>query len=103
RLASDPVILFLPGLEIHHAVLAFARSVNDVWIRRMRHDWTSFTTWTSAPVSRGKRFSLARDDDCRVVLLCAVEFVRKLIVDPDAVDLRRRLVHLRRPGASAID
>ena len=68
----------------------------------MRHDWTSFTTWTSAPIGCGKRFGLARDDERRVVLLRAVEFVRKLIVDPDAVDLRRRLVHLRRPRATAV-
>ena len=68
----------------------------------MRHDRTSFTTWTNAPVDGGERIGLARDDQRRVVLLRAVEFVRKLIVDPDAVDLRRRLVHLRRPGATAV-
>src|SRR6185369_7827473 len=95
RLAANPVILLLSGLEIHHAVLSLARAVNDVGIHRMRHDWASLTSWTSAPISCRERFSLAGDDERRVILLCAVEFVRKLVVHPDAVDLRGGLVHLR--------
>src|ERR1041384_1671655 len=68
----------------------------------MRHDRSGFTAWTSAPIGSGEWFSLARNDERRVVLLRAVEFVRKLIVDPDAVNFRGRLIHLRRPRATAV-
>src|SRR6266567_7786898 len=54
------------------------------------------------PVFSRGGISLTGDNDRRVVLLRAVEFVRELVVDPDAIDLRGRLIHLRRPGASAI-
>src|SRR5262249_2340521 len=50
RLRANPVVLLLTGLEIHHAELSLARAVDDVGIRWIRHDWTSFTTRTSAPV-----------------------------------------------------
>src|SRR5262249_59732383 len=51
------------------------------------------------PASRGP----AGERHARVVLLAAVDAVRKLGVDRDAVDLRRRLVPLRRPGPAAVD
>ena len=46
---------------------------------------------------------LAGNDDGRVVLLGAVEFVGKLIIDPDAVDFSSRLIHLRGPRASTVE
>ena len=49
-----------------------------------------------------KRIGLARDNQRRVVLLRAVKLVRKLVVDPHAVDFCGRLIHLRRPGAAAV-
>ena len=48
-------------------------------------------------------FADARDDQRGVVLLRGVEPVGELVVHPDAVDLRRRLVHLRRPRAPAVE
>ena len=95
RLCTDPIILFLAGLEIHHAVLALARSVDDVRIARVRHDRTRLTSWTASPVGQGVRLGDTRDNHCRVVLLRAVQLVRKLIVHPHAVNLGGRLVELR--------
>src|SRR6185503_13932478 len=47
RFTANPVTLLLTGLQIHHAILSFARSVDDVRVERVRHDWTSLTTWTT--------------------------------------------------------
>src|SRR5258705_7610124 len=69
----------------------------------MRHDWTCFTAWASPPIGRRVRVSLAGDDKSRVVLLRAVESVRKLVVDPNTVDFRSRLIHLGGPRAPAVD
>src|SRR3712207_7448798 len=54
-------------------------------VRRARGDWP------------------ARHDDGRVVLLRAVEPVRELVVDVDLIQLRRRLIVLRRPAAAAVE
>ncbi len=50
------------------------------------------------PAGRG-----ARDADRRVVLLAAVDVVRELVVGDHAVELRRRLVLLRRPARAAVE
>ena len=102
RLRTYPVVLLLARLQIHHAVLTFARTVNDVGILWIRHDWTRLASWTCAPVSQAHRVGLTGNDYGRVVLLGAVELVRKLIISPNAVDLRGRLIHLRRPRAPTI-
>ena len=102
RLRTDPVILFLTNFQIHHAVLAFARSINDVRIVRMGHDWAGLASGTGAPIVAIVWISLAGNNDCGVVLLRAIELVRKLIVKPDAIDLRGWLIQLRGPGAPAI-
>src|SRR5882672_5386790 len=75
RLRADPIALLLPGREVHHAVLAFARAIDDFRIFGMRHDWPGFTTWTSSPVFASGGVGLTRHDDRRVVLLSAIEFV----------------------------
>src|SRR5205814_6863802 len=74
----------------------------DVRIFWIRHDWASLASWTSAPVSQAHRVGLTGNNDGRVVLLRSVELVRKLIISPNAVDLRGRLIHLRRPLAPTI-
>src|SRR6266550_1870442 len=68
----------------------------------MWHDWSGFTAWTRAPVLAAGRVRLTRNNDCGVVLLRAVELVGKLIIEPDAVDLSGRLIHLCGPGTPAI-
>ena len=102
RLPANPVIFFLAGSEIHHTVLPFVRTINDVRIARVRHDWPSFAAGTGAPVVTRCWISLTGNNDRRVVLLGAVKFVRKLIVDPNAVDLRGGLVQLRRPRSATV-
>ena len=54
--------------------------------------------------ARSRRSSAAaRDADIRVVLLRAVDVIRKRVVDRDVIELRGRLVLQRRPGLAAID
>src|SRR5437588_5421277 len=69
----------------------------------MRHDRARLASWACAPISQTHRIGLTGNDYGRVVLLRAVELVRKLIVSPNAVDLRGGLIHLRRPRAPAVE
>src|SRR5215510_12056132 len=81
RLRANPLILLLPRLEVHHAILTFARSVDDFRIPGMRHDRPGLAAGAGTPITLRRGFRLTRDDYRRVVLLRAVEFVRELIVD----------------------
>src|SRR6267143_623747 len=72
RLRADPIILLLSSLQIHHAVLSLARSVDDVWIAWIRHDWSSLAPWTRTPIIAVVWIGLAGSDDRGVVLLGAV-------------------------------
>ena len=90
RLRTHPVIFFLAHLQIHDAVLAFARSVDDIRIAGMGHDWAGLASGTGAPIVAIVWISLAGNNDRGVVLLRAI-----LIVSPDAIDFSSRLIHLR--------
>src|SRR5262249_49404086 len=79
RLRADPIILLLAGLQIHHAVLTLARSIDDVRIFWIRHDRAGLATGPGAPILAALGVRLARNYHRRVVLLGAVEFVWKLI------------------------
>src|SRR2546427_6697445 len=63
RLRADPIVLLLSSLQIHHAILSLARSVDDVWIARIRHDWSSLASWTRTPIIAGVWIGFAWSGD----------------------------------------
>ena len=99
-------MLLLPGLDVVAAELALAVAVDDLAVGR-RADLAAFAPRRLEPclrrLVRGPRERRhIRHVVGAVVLLRRVQAIRKLIVGIHHVQLRRRLVHLRRPAPSAI-
>src|SRR5437762_2800671 len=85
-------------------VAAGAAAIDDKRIRRIGKNVTAFTRAHRMPIAKSNEAIVASADNrCSpAVLLRAVDPVRKLIVDGDVVELRRRLVVPAGPGASTI-
>src|SRR6185436_6699343 len=84
---------------------AVGAAVDDVGIVGIGHDVSALAPGGLLPVvERNSRSGRAAEDaQRRVVLLRAEDAVREVVVRGDPVDLRGRLVVLRRPGAAAVD
>ena len=82
---------------------AVAAGEDDVGVLRLRRDPAALAAADGVPVRDAdpRRPGCAtRDRDGRVVLLRAVDAVREPVVGGDAIELRRRLVHDRRPASA---
>ena len=73
-------------------------------VARIRQNETAFAAAGLKPIFAPDhaRVSPARDADVRVVLLRAVDVIRKRVVDRNVIKLRGRLIVLCRPGFAAI-
>ena len=73
-------------------------------VARIGNDKAAFSAACYEPIRRSNRtpISPAGDADARVVLLRAVNVVRKRVINCDMVELRGRLVILRRPRFAAV-
>src|SRR2546429_3204559 len=74
-------------------------------VARVGSDVASFAPADLIPVLRADDALVvaAGDGDGAVVLLCAVDAIRPVVVDGDVIELRCRLVVLRSPAPAAID
>ena len=83
---------------------AFAVRINDVPVPRVRNDEPAFTATSFKPIFAAdySRVRAARDPDIRIVLLRAVNVVRERVVHGHVIELRSRLVVLRRPIFAAV-
>src|SRR4051794_11635720 len=73
-------------------------------IARIRNNEAAFAIAGHEPVGRPDRTPIraARDREVTVVLLGAINVVRECVVDGDVIELRGRLVVLRRPCLTAV-
>ena len=83
---------------------AVAPSIYDIVVAGIWRQVSALSTGRALPVVVGNEAAAGTgiDADGRVVLLRAVNAVREGIVGGDTVELRRRLVHVRRPGCAGI-
>ena len=74
-------------------------------IARVGNHEPALTTPGRIPIfaANHARVRPARDANVRVVLLRAVNVIRKCVVDCDVIELRGRLIILRRPRFAAVD
>ena len=74
-------------------------------VARIGHDEPAFAIAGDKPIFPPNHTAVgaARDADVRVVLLRAVNVIRKRVVDCDVIKLRGRLIILRGPAFSAVD
>jgi hypothetical protein len=101
-LSTNPILLLVMGIHVEPAELPFATAVNDSRILKVRYDRAGFTSRANAERLSGRKCKAGRDHG-RVVLLCAIDAVRILVIDGNLVHLCGRLICLRAPGASAIE
>ena len=99
---TDVLILLLRFVVADDVSLAVG--INDVPVARIGQNETAFAAAGLKPIFAPDhtRVSPARDADVRVVLLRAVDVIRKRVVDRDVIKLRGRLIVLGRPGLAAI-
>src|SRR5436190_8483006 len=82
-------------------VAAGAAAIDDKRIHRIGKNVSAFTRAHGVPIpKRNQAIVASTHNRCSpAVLLCAVNPVRKLIVDGEVIELRRRLVVPTGPGA----
>ena len=87
RLCSYPVRLGLTCFSILNYKLTFARTIDDVGVRRMWDDWAGFTARAGPPIDVPfPSFCNARENVCAVVLLSRVQPIRESVIKMDSVD-----------------
>ena len=101
RLHADPVALLVGGVQVEAAELALATAVDQFGMFDIGNDGTGLATGTGAEILAVAQRQAGHDDG-GVVLLRAVDAVGILIVHRHLVNLGGGLVHLRAPGAAAI-
>src|SRR2546423_5590279 len=84
--------------------VTFVVGIDDVPVPRIGNDEAALAPAGLKPILRGDHSSIgpARYPDIRVVLLCAVDVIRKRVIDRDVIKLRGRLVLLCRPRFSSV-
>ncbi len=95
----------LRAVVVARDLAAVLAGVDDVGVLRIDGHPAAFPAAGRVPVLRVDRVAgdRARNADVAVVLLRAIDPVRELIVRRDPIELRRRLIVLRRPGLSAVE
>ncbi len=102
RLTANPILLLVAvGAQIEPAELALAAGPYHQRIINLGDDRPGFAA-RPFHIGLAGAGGLRRDDQCRIVLLRAIEAVGKLVVHRDLVDFGRGLVGLYRPGAATI-
>ena len=103
RHRTDVLIVFF-GFVVARDV-AFAVGINDVPVARIGNYEPALAAAGLIPILAAdhSRIRAARNANIRVVLLRAVNVIRKRVVDCDMIKLRGRLVVLSGPAFSAVD
>src|ERR1039458_9836931 len=104
-LGPDRDVLLLIAAPIKAGNGSAARScVNNVRVSRIGSKVAALPAARVEPVLTPDVavVGAAEDADCRIVLLRAVHLVQKIVVRRHVIELRRRLVVLRRPTLAAI-
>src|SRR5258707_6607850 len=100
---ADALRLLRAAIEARVLILSIA--VDYFWVARIGNHEARFAAAGRKPVARPDHTLIveARDGQIGIILLRAVNIIRKLIVGRDVVELARGLVVLRRPGVAALD
>src|ERR1700733_7427638 len=95
---------FAGAVVVAGDLAAVGTGINNFWIARIRSDITAFAATDVVPVGAIDSASGtgARDANCGIVLLRAVDVVGEAVVRSDVVELRSRLIVLRGPRFGAV-
>ena len=101
---EDTEILVLLARLVVTREEAFVVRVDDVRVARIGNDEAALPAAGMRPIALldDAAIGAARDAHVRVVLLRAIDVVRKRVVDRDVIELRSRLVAVARPALAAV-